>query len=73
MKIKPCKFCGFNHGVLCPQVKAVEYFPSGKIKRVEFKCAGDVMQPVVVPPGPLSSRYTYPPVSTWGVSDPPPN
>ena len=31
-----CHFCGENHGGRCPAVKSIEYFPSGKIKRVEF-------------------------------------
>ena len=32
-----CYFCGeAAHGARCPFVRAIEYFSSGKIKRVEF-------------------------------------
>lgn len=32
-----CEYCGnaFHHGI-CPKVKAMEYFPDGTVKRVEF-------------------------------------
>jgi len=36
-----CQWCGLHHGVQCPSVKAIEYFPDGTIKRVEFKGASD--------------------------------
>jgi hypothetical protein len=31
----PCPHCGGHHGPPCP-VKAIEYFPDGNIKRIEF-------------------------------------
>lgn len=29
------------HSVQCPSVKAIEYHPNGKVRRVEFKTAAD--------------------------------
>jgi hypothetical protein len=41
-----CEYCGLaKHPAICPTVKAIEYFPSGKVKRVEFKCAPDYAYP----------------------------
>lgn len=32
-----CQWCGVIHlTTKCPQVKAIDYWPDGKIKRVEF-------------------------------------
>lgn len=37
-----CKYCGaLSHPGVCPTVKALEYFPDGSVKRVEFKTAAD--------------------------------
>jgi hypothetical protein len=35
----PCGHCGHYHGRLCPSVKAIEYYPDGGIKRVEYRDA----------------------------------
>lgn len=32
-----------GHQGTCPTVKAIEYFPDGTVKRVEFKCTSDYM------------------------------
>lgn len=32
-----CPHCGNAHSGQCPRVKAIEYYPDGKIKRVEYK------------------------------------
>lgn len=33
-----CSHCGMFHpGQTCPRIKAIEYFPNGMIKRIEFK------------------------------------
>lgn len=32
----PCRFCGQRHGHLCPYVRAIEYYPDGAVRRVEF-------------------------------------
>jgi len=31
-----CGHCGSWHGPACPRVKAIEYYPDGTIKRVEY-------------------------------------
>jgi hypothetical protein len=40
-----CRFCGKFHGVQCPDVRAIEYYENGSIKRVEYKTAQDFAQP----------------------------
>ena len=40
--LKPCPYCShdgckvYHYGV-CPKVKAIEYYPDGTIKRIEYK------------------------------------
>jgi hypothetical protein len=41
MTMSECKWCGMIHGPRCPSVKAIEYFPDGTIKRVEFMTPAD--------------------------------
>lgn len=41
IKMVECRWCGMMHGKMCPTVKSIEYFDTGCVKRVEFKCAGD--------------------------------
>jgi len=31
-----CAYCGMTHVGTCPRVKSMEYFPDGRVKRVEF-------------------------------------
>lgn len=31
-----CQHCGVGHIGVCPWVKAIEYYPDGTVKRVEF-------------------------------------
>lgn len=31
-----CGYCGMIHGPRCPSVQAIEYYPDGTVKRVEF-------------------------------------
>lgn len=31
-----CSYCGMIHHGTCPKVKAIDYFPDGTVKRVEF-------------------------------------
>ena len=33
---KYCGLCGFWHSGQCSNVKVIEYFPDGRIKRIEF-------------------------------------
>ena len=60
-----CMYCnGPDHGPqLCPYVKAVEYYETGKIKRVEFKTPRDYQMPPVASGGVsigAPCRYPYP-------------
>lgn len=32
-----CPHCGMIHTTKCPLIKAIEYFPDGTVKRVEFE------------------------------------
>lgn len=32
----PCQHCGLHHSAPCPRIKAVEYYPDGTVKRVEY-------------------------------------
>lgn len=41
-KSSACPYCSgpydiFHYGRLCPKIKSVEYYPTGKLKRVEFR------------------------------------
>lgn len=40
-EFKGCGFCGKMHGVRCPEVKAIEYYENGTIKRVEYTVESD--------------------------------
>jgi hypothetical protein len=31
-----CRWCGLMHGHVCPYVKALDFYPDGTVKRVEF-------------------------------------
>lgn len=31
-----CKHCEMIHGGVCPKIKAIEYYPDGSIRRVEY-------------------------------------
>jgi hypothetical protein len=44
----PCQHCGLHHQGVCPRVKAIEYYPDGTVKRVEFKGASDYPPPLAV-------------------------
>lgn len=47
----PCQWCNQAHSGVCPHVAAIEYFPNGKIRRVEFRRMADHLAPLN--PGPL--------------------
>jgi hypothetical protein len=40
-QIPACRWCGHAHGDLCPQVKALEFYEDGTVKRVEFLTPND--------------------------------
>lgn len=69
--ITHCRHCGKSHGVRCPEVKALEYFESGDLKRVEFVTPADYLAPVIsstfIPPSPLQ------PFGEWLPNPFPPN
>jgi hypothetical protein len=31
-----CGHCGLYHGAVCPRIRAIEYYPDGSLKRVEY-------------------------------------
>lgn len=31
-----CGHCGYIHGPICPRIKAIQYYPNGAVKRVEY-------------------------------------
>lgn len=65
-----CEHCGsiVDHPGVCPNVKAIEYYESGSIKRIEYKCVSDFLAPLgggPWVPGPLTFDTTikFPPAS----------
>lgn len=36
LELKICPWCGNYHAMICPKIKAMEYWESGLLKRVEF-------------------------------------
>lgn len=36
-----CKWCGLTHGAKCPEIKAIEFYEDGTIKRVELLTPAD--------------------------------
>jgi hypothetical protein len=57
-----CRFCGKVHGVQCPSVKAIEYFETGEVKRVEFMMPHDFYTPIGLPSGP---QFSLPVIPDW--------
>jgi hypothetical protein len=50
--IETCKWCGMHHpNMPCSRAKAIEYYPDGTIKRVEF------WQPAAWTHGPVDVDY----------------
>jgi hypothetical protein len=65
--VTPCPHCGMVDGGICHLIKAIEYYPDGTIKRVEFKGSADYAPaPIANPPQPAPGTwYLYP---TWGAN-----
>lgn len=44
-----CAHCGLVHilGGLCPTIKSIEYYPDGRVKRVEYHDESKVSQPKI--------------------------
>jgi len=38
-----CPHCGLIHNVTCPRIKAIDYYPDGIVKRIEFKDLADTV------------------------------
>lgn len=53
--LTPCPYCGGLHIGLCPTVKAIEYYPDGTTKRVEFKTPSDY---AAAPNSPMNLPWT---------------
>ena len=57
-----------RHNGLCPNIKAIEYFEDGQIKRVEFKTPADYLAPLLpsppLPIWPAPWPHQWP--VTWG-------
>ena len=34
--MEKCGHCGMIHDSVCPRIKAIDYYPDGTIKRVEY-------------------------------------
>ena len=76
--MEKCGHCGFigKHPSICPTIKAIEYFPDGTVKRVEYKTPADYAAPVHAGfekyrmPSPLISPVAWwPPTSgPWGIN-----
>ena len=48
--VSTCPHCGGMHSMPCPAVRAIEYFPNGTIKRVEYRHGYQPMQPIIQTP-----------------------
>lgn len=62
----PCHLCGsiIRHLGVCPSVKAIEYYPDGTVRRMEFMCPSDYAIPVSVPdPSPAPPLWS---LKQWG-------
>lgn len=35
--MEKCQHCGLIHGATCPLIAAIEYYPDGSVKRIEFR------------------------------------
>jgi len=41
--LSQCQHCGNYHTGQCPRIKAIEYYPNGRVKRVELHGAIETM------------------------------
>lgn len=53
-----CQWCGARPAILCPRVKALEWFQDGTLKRVEFKTETDYLSPGTYIPSAGSMQRT---------------
>lgn len=59
-----CQWCAKEHETVCPMVKAIEFFDTGAIKRVEFKSGFDYYVPPT-PPGWPPTQTPWTEVEKW--------
>lgn len=57
-----CRHCGHLHSGPCPRVKAIEYYPNGTVKRVEYTTP-EPLKPIKIEP---TKPYPWD-TTTWGV------
>ena len=66
MNMTPCPYCGTTHpSAKCYLVKAIEYFPDGQVKRVEFMTPRDLNVPSALTNTPISVPSIWQP---FGIS-----
>lgn len=56
VNLNRCPHCGNIHSGQCSRVKAIEYYPDGRVKRVEYHDI-HVMRESVINPDPFSPPY----------------
>ena len=55
-----CGWCGDWHSGRCPRVRAIEYWPNGTVKRVEFYDDYHPWRPAPVPYNPWPNPWPRP-------------
>lgn len=68
--LEKCKHCGNIHETRCPQIKSIEYFEDGTVKRVEYLTPADYGAMPSYIPYPVPQPYpVYPlPVPTYPIT-----
>lgn len=52
-----CRYCGGFHMAKCPLVRAIEYFPDGTVKKVEFHAPEPIPIETSVTPGKYETTW----------------
>ena len=42
--VKVCAYCGTSHSTVCPMIRAMDFYESGQLRRVEFREAPPICQ-----------------------------
>jgi hypothetical protein len=69
VSMSTCPHCGGWHNGACPQVRAIEYWPNGSVKRVEYERGQGGVPVQQVGRQPLPDDYTIKPI--WQVQEQP--
>lgn len=56
IQVRICNWCDKDHAGRCPEVKAIEYFETGAIKRIEFITFADTVAPRHIHEHPIPTR-----------------